>query len=377
MSNNTKSKKPTHFVSLKDLAKVTTKNLILDNPITNTSKAGHSWVTSAGHYKAGGEKADFLFEGPAQVIFGFNGKWAMNTPQEGQTMDTIKGLQIGYPLNSQETLKEPTEEEAVFKSFLKNVLWQHCWDCMQKFDDKELIDGPASNSCASALKRGKPESAMKPIFAFPNIENVKTKTKTPDTSKAEKMYVELVTMGEGVKMKCLTNIYGPGDKLVSYLKYMTTPDNLVIGTIQPVFRWIGTFWGAHGTTSCGGSVKIELVECNFTPRNAPKLTYGRMLSANTNVEEVDDDGEEGDSSFVHPTGSGVVESDFSKPGEDDDNVNNLMGSEEGDGENEEEDDGEAERLKAEEEAKKAAKSKADAIARKKQAAAKRNAAAKK
>lgn len=373
--SNSKSKKPSHFVSIKDLAKVTTKKLILDNPVTNKSKAGHTWTTSAGHYDLAGEKADFLFEGNPQTVFGINGQWPMNIPKEDQTMENIEGLQVCYPLHSLETLKDHTPEEAILKKFLKGTLWQKCWDSMQAFDDKGLIDGPAGSACTTAIKRKTPEYAMKPIFSFPTIKNEKNNTESEDTSKSERMYVELVTMGKGLKMKCLTPIYGPGDKEVNFMKYMSTPNNLMIGEIYPVFRWVGTFWGAHGKKTHGGSIKLQIVQMNFTPRQAATLSYPRLIAANTNVEEKSQEngesGEAGDSSFKHPSGSGIVKSDFAKPG-DDENVNNLMGSNEGESEGEE-DEEEAERIRAEEEAKeKAAKAKEAAIARKKAMAAKKN-----
>jgi hypothetical protein len=397
MSTKDSTKAKQHFVPVTELAKVTTKNLILDNPVTNTSKTGHSWTTSAGHFKLGGEKADFLFEGEPQIVFGICGKWPMSITAEEQTMDNIEGLQVCYPLTSQETVKAPTANETIMKNFLKGVLWGKCWESMQEFNDKDLIDGPAGSACTTAIKKKNPEYALKPVFAHSSTKNEKTGVLTIDTSKSEKMYVELVTQGKGSKMRCLTPIYGPGNKLVSYMKFFSNQANYIIGTIHPVYRWKGTFWGAHGKNTHGGSVKLEIVEMNFTPRQATTLSYPRLLNANNAVEEKSSESgsrSEGDSSFKHPSGTGIVKSDFAEP--EDENVNNLLSSksaatknntndekEEEEGENDDEGEGgdedEEEKQKAEEEAKAkaAAKARADAAAKKKAMIAKRNAANKK
>lgn len=380
MSDKAKSKEMTIFA--KDLAKVNVKNLILDNPVTHKNKEGHEWVTSVGHYrdiKTGDRYDDFLFELNPQQVWGISGQWDPKIKEDDRTLENIKGLQICYPLCSLETLKEPTPLEASLKKFLKEVLWQKCWDSMVEFNDKDLIDGPAGSSCTSALKKNNPEYAMKPIYAFPLLESKTAGQKKPDTTKPERSYIELVTVGEGEKLKCLTPIFGPGDKKVSWLKYLSTKSNPIVGTGHFICRWKGTYWGPHGPTSThGGSVKLEIVEMNFTPKAAATLSYKRMLPANDAVEEKDDshEGSEGDSSFKHPSGSGIVTSDFAKP--EDENVNNLMSntsqsknntndktessseSDQLEPDEEGDDDSEEERRKAEEEVAKRKKEKLEA-----------------
>jgi hypothetical protein len=332
MSNDkAKSKEITIFAN--DLAKVNVKNLILDNPVTNKSKDGYEWITSGGHYrdnKTGERYDDFLFELPPQQVWGISGQWDPKIAEPDRTLDNIKGLQICYPLTSVETMKEPTPQEAALKKFLKEVLWQKGWDSMCEFDDKNLIDGPAGSACTSALKKKNPEYAMKPVFAYPLVQS-KTpgQKKTADTSKPERMYIELVTFGEGEKLRCLTPIFGPGDKKMHWMKYLSTSSKPIVGIGHFICRWKGAYWGSHGSSTHGGSIKLEIVEMNFTPKSQTTLSYKRMLPANDAVEEKDDshEGSEGDSSFRHPSGSGIVASDFAKPEDDvDKNVNNLMSS---------------------------------------------------
>lgn len=405
MSTKTTGKPKEYFVSLDNLHKVTAKNLIVKPPVTNISKEGHSWVTSSGNYKdlTSGEIYDeFLFQGPPQQVFGINGKWG-DIPEADRTLDNIEGLQVCYPMTSLETMKEPTAHEKAFMKLLKDGLWKSSWDAMVKFDDAGLIDGPAGSSCTTAQKRKNPEYAMKPMFAFAAIKDKTGKKTGENTSKPQRMYVDLVTIGKGQKMKCLTPIYGPGDKKVSWMKYFSTDGNWHIGTIEPVFRWKQDYWGAHGPTSThGGSVKLEIVEMNFTPKSARKLEYGRMLPRNEAVEEKSgDEGSEegGNTSFKNPMGGGTInEDDFDGP--QDENVSNLLGKkgaknntnekEEGDeGDdaqdgNDDDNDGEPSedeeekaRKEAEEEDKRKAKVKAEQLALKKARVAERKAAAKK
>ena len=37
------------------------------------------------------------------------------------------------------------------------------------------------------------------------------------------------------------------------------------GTCNPVVHWDSIYWGAHGQASYGASVRLRLVEMNFTP----------------------------------------------------------------------------------------------------------------
>ena len=76
-------------------------------------------------------------------------------------------------------------------------------------------------------------------------------------------------------------IYGLDDK-----KHSPFRCTGVHGSCQPVVKWDGINWGAHGRNSHGASVRLKVSEMNFSPGVLEKsFTSRRMLTPNTNPVE--------------------------------------------------------------------------------------------
>jgi len=317
MSTNSNSQPTEMFVSIKDLPKLNWKKIFIDQPVTNSfTKKGTNttieWTTSEVHYKgANDQKLPIFIELAPQKTWGINGIWSLGTETENQTLDTIEGFQICYPLTTLSSMENPTTDEVAVTNFF-DLSWDKAVDSMGKFTNDDLLDGPAGSAYTTAEKKKNMAYAMKPVYEYPQIKDEKTGKKTVDKTKPQRTYLKLVTKAKGSKIQCLTKIYGPGDKLMSPIKYMSTPGNAVQGIIHPVIHWEGIYWGAHGKNTYGGSLKFRVIEMNFVPSSSSGLSHRRMLSPNTAVEE-DSEGttsDEGKFSFKHPSGNGIVTGDF-------------------------------------------------------------------
>lgn len=333
MSTNSNSQPTEMFLSTKDLPKLNWKNVIIEKPVTNSfTKKGTTttieWTTSDVHFKGpNDQKLPIFFELPPQLVWGISGTWPLGTQTENQTLENIEGYQICYPLTTLATMKNPTSDELAVEKFFDNA-WNKGIEAMGNFTNADLLDGPAGSAYTTAEKKKNMAYAMKPVYEYPSTKDEKTGKKNIDTTKPKRIYIKLVTKSKGIKMQCLTKIYGPGDKLVSPIKYMSTPGNTIQGVCHPVVHWEGVFWGAHGKNTYGGSLKFRVVEMNFTPKSSAGLSHRRMLSPNVDVEEDKEDGssEGGDFAFKHPSGSGIVTSDFALAEE---NTNPMTTSGEG------------------------------------------------
>jgi len=317
MSTNSNSQPTEMFLSAKDLPKTNWKNIIIEKPVTNSfTKKGTTttieWTTSEVYSKGpNGQKLAIFFELPPQIVWGINGTWPLGTETENQTLDTIEGFQICYPLTTLSTMNSPTPDEAAVEKFF-DAAWNKGIESMGEFTNADLLDGPAGSAYTTAEKKKNMAYAMKPVYEYPSTKDEKTGKKTVDKTKPKRTYIKLVTKGKGAKMQCLTKIYGPGDKLVSPIKFMSTPGNAVQGICHPVVHWEGFFWGAHGKNTYGGSLKFRVVEMNFTPKSSSGLSHRRMLAPNSAIEEDNEGGssEGGEFAFKHPSGNGIVTSDF-------------------------------------------------------------------
>lgn len=347
MENNTNTTETDIFVPLTEAAKFNWKRVVVEDPVTHSfTKKGTTttieWTTSNVYYKGDKEeKLPIFFQFATQKTWGFNGIWNLNCPIEEQTLENIEGYQICYPLTSTETVNKPTNEEVLTKMILDKT-WEITVDAMKRFCQEEIeviengekikrskLCGPAENSFSTAEKKKNMALAMKPNYEYANTVDKKTNNKFVDKTKPQRTYIKLLCKGKGHDLKCETKVYGPGDRLVSPAKYMSTNLGYVQGETEPVIQWDSVFWGSHGTKKpYGGSNRFRVSEMNFTPQNGSSISRRRMLSPNESVvEDNDDNSDDGNDNFnfPHPNGSGQVNSaDFESP--DDKNVKNLLGS---------------------------------------------------
>ena len=251
------------------------------------------WVTSDRFYiDDDGNECELYFEGPPQYCFGINANYPMGTEKESQSIDTMNGLQIMYPATSMKTMETPTPAELHIQkifSALQKAAWKKMEEECSRDEDEVVVPGPTHGSFVIAKSKKNPDLAVKPIFDFAKKKDPKNdKKKLVDREKPKRSYNKLLTKGTGRDMKCITQIYGPGDKQdKTGRKFLD-----VRGTVHPVFKDEGIFWGAHGKNTHGASNRIRVAQMNFTPTEdgAPKR---RMLPKNTApVEELDDSDDE-------------------------------------------------------------------------------------
>jgi len=247
------------------------------------------YVKSSGYYKDNDNLYEVFIEGPTQNYFGINPTFPLGYDGD-KSVDDITGLQIYYPLSSIKTVEEPTPEEVQFQTILnaikKSVINSVERECSLP-KDKRVVPPPTYSSFLSAREEGDISHAVKPISTYPFKKNDKNmKTGELDKTKPQRMYVKLKTFGKGKDINVHTSIYGPGDKKVNVLSKLD-----IIGTIHPVFKWEGVYWGAHGSTSYGASATFKLVEANvtFSPGNLEDIP--RFLSPNLSVEKEEDEEE--------------------------------------------------------------------------------------
>ena len=302
-------------------------------PVTHSFTKGDSeieWCTSEGRYiNDDGIKCEAYFELPEQYSFGTNACYPMTMAKEEKTPANMTGIQICYPMTTMKTIENPMKSEKdsqyVFDC-LRDVTWKKMKElCDDQIDDDDRkVPAPTYASYVTAT-RGKTvdiSKAVKPPYSFPMVTPKGQKKKVEDRSKPQRAYIKFMTKGEGRDMRCITSVYGPGDKKVSALKYID-----VKGKATPVVKWEGVFWGSHGQKApYGASVRLRVAEMNFTP-----VTDGgprrRMLGPNLSVPEEDDISDDEDTKNFPQNQGNEQDEGFVRP-EGDEDPSEMLGKEE-------------------------------------------------
>lgn len=256
------------FLSIEEQRSFDWATIVVDEPVTKTFvKDGDTivWTTSKVYAPgANGKKLPIYIELPQQnfrglyVIDSFN---PFGEPTEG---GWLVGYEIFYPLTSYTTVHKPTKAEKTCKRTLDNM-WNITVDAMKKFcsvkdKSKRRVPTPTYNSYVKAKDKDDWTHAVKPIYYQGCSKDESTDEWEIDEDKPQLMRIKLLTRGKGHKLRCDTKIYGPGDKEMSPYDC-----KLVRGDGHPVIRWDGIFWGSHGKTGYGASLRFRVTEMNFTP----------------------------------------------------------------------------------------------------------------
>lgn len=309
---------------LEDVSTFDESRVVIHDPVTRSFKAGATDIentTSDGRYLDDeGNECVLLFPGLPQRCFGVSYTYPIGLSEDDQTPDKAKGFQVCYPLTSLSTVNKPTPaEQAQLDLFtgLWNAAVAKGQEEAAREGDELLIPQCSQSSFLAASNKKKWENAVKVPFEYPKTKDKKTLDKT----KPLRMYAKLVKSGEGNKLKALTPFTGPGDKKYNAVRYINKQ-----GIITPVFRWSGIYWGAHGRTPCGASLKFEIVEALFVPVESTSLPSRRFLGPNTApLQEGDDDEDEAPrprskSRAAHAAAADPEEDDgedeFAEPGSD-------------------------------------------------------------
>lgn len=273
-SKKTESKTNSNYVMLTDFSEFDPKRLVIDAPKCakfggkgSGTAAVEMYTSEIWYLDEDGDKKKLLYTAPRQTVFFPSwtypyGKEGGNGEDENKKADPKdrKGLQIGYPLTSLKTAKQPTEEETAFRDFLLALKKRILAFAVKELDREPLlIPAVAENALlAGTSKKGSLDNAMKPFFSFP-------KTIKEGKDPIESMYVPLQTRGKGEGITCST-IFWEGDEQVNPIQYATDKgDPLRMASMEPVFLQDSIYWGAHGTTSYGFSSKPKLVQAAWEP----------------------------------------------------------------------------------------------------------------
>lgn len=207
------------------------------------------------------EKCKLYIQGVPQTIFGISPVLETGHTELAPDDSNLKGYQISYNARSKETKDSPTEQETrLEKTF--NDLRECAIAETEKEDVLEAIPGSARG-----LVEGK-RNGVKHVFNYAQMDDPKKKgKKIPDTSSIKRAYIKLLTrQNKNGGVTCQTKFYGPGDKLISPVKYLNREEKVYhIGTLEPNFLIEGLYWGTHGTQPVGCSIQVKLAEANFTP----------------------------------------------------------------------------------------------------------------
>src|ERR1044071_4778442 len=116
--------------------------------------------------------------------------------------------------------------------------------CEAEEDAYPDLPSLSRNSYYAAIRGGKEPNrynAVKAPYAHPMKDEQLPggkKRKVLDPTKPKRSYLKLMTIGKKEKMRCKTNIWGPGDKRMNYLDIIE-----VRGNASLVVAWKGGYYG--------------------------------------------------------------------------------------------------------------------------------------
>jgi hypothetical protein len=237
-----------------------------------------------------------------QTSFGVNANYKLGTLKADQSPDKIESFQMYYPFTSLGTVNSPTEAEQSSINMFESIErkgQEHCLKVYKKAkkvrdeDDEAAISIPdvcyANYMTAASGKNVNWKRCFKPLMSRPYIKGADNKkTKEVDMTKPFCFNPKLISSGKGLKIKCHTILYGPGDKPHNALHFQN-----VRGTLDPIFKIEGIYWGAHGNAApYTTSLTVKLAQGNYTPAvdgnsAGPQKRFTRPNTAP--VKEVDED----------------------------------------------------------------------------------------
>ena len=260
--------------------------VVIEDPISYSynirgRRSSLETTTSKVYFDDNGVKRQIFIELPEQFLWNVMEIHPLNLPEDRRSDDTLEGYQIGYPLTSISTVDNPTKDEQATNSAFDSMFEITC-NAMKRFCSVKRSEckmpRPSYSSYATAKADNDWSYAVKPLYDYQKSIDKNTGEKFVDKSKPLKSYIKLFTRGKGKRLTCLTDIYGPGDKKLH-------PKDLkkARGDYKPAISWEDVFWGNHGGNSHGASIRLKVIEMNFTPSkdyNRGVCNF-RILSPNT------------------------------------------------------------------------------------------------
>lgn len=240
-----------------------------DKSFTTKDKRSIMLITSDVVYlDEDGTECNFYFTAPTQKCYGVNYKYKYQAPMEPQY---IEGLQATYPVTSNETVDNPTEEEQAFDEMMM-AMHQKFVDSVKEHSDSDLIPEKALG-CISNKKYVKLPYDWKKTPVDPKRPSGR---KMPDTSRPKTFYVDILT-NQNAKTKKLsvqTPFYGPGDEEVPAEALVSKPGEYTFG-----FGIQKLNYAAQGSADYAAKAKFFVAECTVIPSamGTKKLPNKRLL----------------------------------------------------------------------------------------------------
>lgn len=225
------------------------------------------------------ESTKLVIFAPQQSIYGFNYVYDLTDKEKKNP----KGLQISYPMTSKDTIKSPTEAEVNYTNILHEI-WLWAISQISNFSPEAIKDLPEASQSAIELGQLKGKnnldawkSYVKYPFDYVNSSDEKKEgnKKTKDKNKPQRFYVKLITQKKKTgEMICITPIYDDKDQKLSAFNFIDKPCK-----IEPAYVFEGFYYGSHGSTSVGVSLRFKVLEANILPGgdNKPLEPTGRLL----------------------------------------------------------------------------------------------------
>jgi len=268
------------------LGKFDVSKLSFSEPIVKKYGNGTSTTNSQVIYTdESGKKGTPCFQLAEQLSFGPTPQHKYNCKDEEKIPENVQKWNILYNLTSMQTIHDPTDEEKYVidlfdvcysksADYIKNIYQtekQRRKDENDKTGKNSTIPAPAYSAISTAVSDDDIETAIK----FPYKRSfVREKDGKEIPSSAT---FDLMTYGKGLNIKITTTFYGPGDKKENPEKY-----HGVRGKFKPVVVFESIYWGSHGTTSYGCSLKFKVYDATYTPSTG--YTQERMSETNTEQE---------------------------------------------------------------------------------------------
>lgn len=269
--------------------------VIVAEPVKNSFKGKDGkmieWTTSKITYHNG---AGIYMELAPQKVWGIQGTYPMNGAEKNAL--SIDGYQICYPMTSETTVDNPTTDEKVVKSRFDGATKIATVAC-KKFCSIKPCPLPKSatvsyNSESNEARENGTEfnwnNVIKPLYEIAKVKKEGSLKAVEDPTKPRISYIKFCTAGSGEKLVCHTKL--KGNKGVPFLptKYLYDKENNpnTQGIAHPVVKLEEIYWGAHGDTGRGGSIKFLMHELNYKPVSRTVVIEKSFLAP------IEDDGTE-------------------------------------------------------------------------------------
>lgn len=216
------------------------KNNLIILPVTknNAKNTTINFKTSKLKYKHEGKECNLLFLFKKNFCFGINKVFPYQ--EEKRTDEQLQGYQISYNMLEKEEEENPPKDA----KYIMDSLMELKKRVIEYIGQQSLIKNNLPPNTISFYQTNKHE-CVKDIFSKPT----ESKTERPP-----RMYIKLMTVGNGTSIRTITNLYDCNtSQRIDIDDYLDQPC-----AITPIVLAQDIYWGAHGNLNCGASIRFKL-----------------------------------------------------------------------------------------------------------------------